>query len=773
MTMTTCHSNQAGGWSNPPSISSIHIDLETYSETDLAKCGVYKYAEDPAFEILLFAYSVNEGPIQIVDLVNGETIPKPIIEALSNPKIQKWAFNAQFERICLSRFLGIQYLSPEGWYCSRIWCATLALPLSLKGAGAVLGIEKQKMEEGKNLIRKFCVLKNGKRNLPKDHPQDWSVFKKYNIRDVETEMEIQQRLKNYPVPPLLWKEYWLDQQINDRGIQVDLQLANSAINIDSIIHNQLMQQIQNYTQLENPNSVVQLKSWLADNDMPMDSLGKKEVTAAIESAPETVAEVLKLRLQLAKSSVKKYHAMVNSACKDGRVRGMFKFYGASRTGRFASTIVQMQNLKQNHLPDLAEARSLVKDQNQEALQVLYDDIPDTLSQLIRTAFIPAQGKKFIVADFSAIEARVLSWLAKEKWRQKVFAEGGDIYCASASSMFHVPVEKHGINGHLRQKGKQAELACIAKGQMVPTPFKAKPIESITCNDQVWDGRKWVWHDGLIHRGFKPVIEYGGLIATPDHEVFPHGFDSSIPFAMTALLRIPLTELQNDFTVRFSMADTYDLLNCGEDHRFQVGEVLVHNCGYGGSVGAMKAMGALDYGLEENERQPIVTAWRKANPNIVKLWWDVDHCVKRTITDHLPTSTHGIRFCYQEHFLFIELPSKRRLAYANPRIGKNKFGGESITYMGVGTTKKWERIESYGPKFVENITQAIARDLLVYSMQNLSNERIVAHVHDEIILECDQDQSVDVICQRMAQTPDWAKGLLLRADGYECPFYQKD
>lgn len=652
-------------------MKNISIDIETFSSVDLGKCGVYKYAESPDFEILLFGYSVDGGPVQVVDLASGEQIPCEILAALMDSKIQKWAFNAQFERICLSRYLsdlgvaigtGNGYLNPDSWFCSMVWSATLGLPLSLEGVGAVLRLEKQKLTEGKTLIRYFCIpcsptKTNGgrARNYPTDDPEKWKKFKVYNLRDVETEMGIQSKLSRFPVSGSIWLEYHLDQVINDRGIGVDMPFVHSAIDLDGISRELLTNELQKKTGLENPNSVMQMKEWLSQNGLETDTLGKKAVEQLIKESPEDLAEVLKLRQQLAKSSVKKYTAILNAVCRDSRVRGMFQFYGANRTGRFAGRLVQLQNLPQNHMSDLEAARGLIKVGNYEAVSLLYDNIPDALSQLIRTAFVPQNGNKFIVSDFSAIEARVLAWLAGEQWRIDVFEQGKDIYCSSASQMFGVPVEKHGINGHLRQKGKIAELAL----------------------------------------------------------------------------------------------------------------------GYGGSVGALKAMGALEMGLSEDELQPLVNAWRNTNPAITDLWWEVDRCVKETVKYRVPTKTHGIRFSYESGFLFITLPSGRRLAYVKPRIGKNQFGSESVTYEGVGGTKKWERLESYGPKFVENITQAIARDILMYSMKTLEGYAITAHVHDELIIECPKETDLDYICKQMGKTPPWADGLVLRADGYECEFYKKD
>lgn len=646
-------------------IKTLSIDLETFSDIDLAKCGVYRYVESPAFEILLFGVSVNGGDVVVYDLAQGEKIPEEILTVLTDTSVIKRAFNATFERVCLSKYLGLpsgEYLDPTSWRCSMIWSAYMGLPLSLAGAGAVLGLSEQKLKEGKDLIKYFCVpcaatkTNDGRtRNLPKCAPEKWVQFKAYNKRDVEVEMSIQNKLRKFPVPDFVWEEYTLDQQINDRGIALDMAVVENAIRFDERSKGLLSSKMQELTALENPNSVQQMKQWLSENGLEVDSLGKKEVASMLKTAPPQLAEVLELRQQLAKSSVKKYQAMKNAVCSDGRAHGMFQFYGANRSGRWAGRLIQLQNLPQNHIPDLEQARALVKSGNYTAMEMLYDDIPDTLSQLIRTAFVPKAGMKFVVSDFSAIEARVLSWFAGEKWRLDVFKSGGDIYCASASQMFRVPVEKHGVNGHLRQKGKIAELAL----------------------------------------------------------------------------------------------------------------------GYGGSVGALKAMGALEMGLTEDELQPLVDMWRSSNPNIVRFWWEVDRCVKDTIRQSLRADTHGIKFEYQSGMLFITLPSGRRLSYVKPRIGENKFGGESVTYEGVGTTKKWERIESYGPKFVENIVQAVSRDILCYAMRTLQNYRICGHVHDELIIECPIDTNVPEICEMMGRTPPWAEGLPLRADGYECMFYKKD
>jgi len=662
-------------------VKTISIDIETYSDVDLGKCGVYRYSESPDSEILLFGYSVDGGPVQVIDLASGESIPEEILDALTDDTVVKWAFNANFERVCLSRYLRdlgrsldpfhdnhpltlepARFLNPEGWRCSMVWAATMGLPLSLKGVGAVLQLADQKMDEGKALIKYFSVpcaptKANGgrTRNLPSDDPGKWATFKKYNQRDVEVEMLIQRKLRNFPVPDFVWDEYHIDQEINDRGVRIDMDLVEKAIDMDTRSRSELTEKMQAITNLENPNSVQQMKQWLSDNGMEVDSLGKKAVTALLKTAPSELTEVLELRQQLAKSSVKKYQTMQRAVCSDSRARGMFMFYGANRTGRWAGRLIQLQNLPQNHLPDLDAARALVKSGDYEAVKMIYEDVPDTLSQLIRTAFIPKEGCRFYVADFSAIEARVIAWYAGEKWKADAFANGEDIYCSTASRMFHKPVVKHGVNGELRAKGKIAELAC----------------------------------------------------------------------------------------------------------------------GYGGSTGALKAMGALEMGLSEDELPDIVSSWRDANQQIVKFWWDVDKAVMAAVKNHKTTRLGRLAFFWKAGMLFITLPSGRSLAYVKPKVGMNRFGGECITYEGVGGTKKWERLESYGPKFVENIVQGVARDILCFAMKNLRDRFIVGHVHDELIIEVPKETNMQEICDIMGQTPDWMPGLLLRADGYECMFYQKD
>ena len=971
-------------------MKSISIDLESFSSVDIAKCGAYKYAESPDFEILLFGYSVDGGEVHVVDLACGETIPQEILDALTDDNIIKWAFNANFERVCLSHYLSdmgvsldpfhdhhplstecARFLNPIGWRCTMVWSAYMGLPLSLAAVGKVLGLEEQKMTEGKSLIRFFCMpcaatkANSGRtRNLPCHAPDKWALFKAYNKRDVEVEMAIQQRLAKFPVPDFLWDEYHLDQEINDRGIRIDMAFVDNAIAIDARSRDELSGRMKQLTGLDNPNSVQQMKGWLSQHGAETDSLDKMAVLELLKNAPSELAEVLSLRQQLAKSSVKKYMAMKNVSCADHRARGTFRFYGANRTGRFSGKNIQLQNLPQNYMEHLEDVRALVRQDDFESLNVLYDSVPDVLSQLIRTAFIPKAGRKFIVADFSAIEARVLSWLAKEQWRMDVFANDGDIYCATASRMFHCNVVKHGENGHLRQKGKQAELACIAEGQLVLTNEGLVPIECVRMKHLLWDGESWVSHDGIIFKGEREVISYEGLTATPNHLVWVEGKSQPIQFGHAAscgahlvqtgdggtairlgenyqprkevecgnesLLRsdemhwmrcnpvavfgqssereierlpelfptetdsilvgqethgskttlreperqsvssvwrarnqIRLSEcdggrivshkniraaltvngtgshryerklyqrestlcnqstksgksqdygfvgvssgilallpkcgdektlLRNDSCRNHQRcgnscqreteklanhqrtARLYDIRNAGKHHRFTVSGKLVHNCGYGGSAGALKAFGALESGMKEDELKPLVDAWRAANPNIVDFWWAVDRAAKDCIKERSKQVVHGIKFICQSGMMFIELPSGRRLAYAKPRIGENKFGGESITYMGLNTAKKWVRIESYGPKFVENITQAISRDILCYAMQSLRRMDIVAHIHDELIIECEECVSLSDVCEQMARTPPWAKGLLLRADGFECEFYQKD
>ena len=965
-------------------MKTLSIDIETFSDVDLNSCGVYKYAQSSNFYIMLFGYSVDGGDVQVVDLMSGQEIPAEILEALTDENVTKWAYNASFERVCLSEYLRRnkpeyfkgygddatkKYISPKGWKCTMTWAAYMGLPLSLKNVGIALKLDEKKMDEGKDLIRYFCMpckptAANGgrTRNIPAHAPDKWRTFKAYNKRDVEVEMAIQKKLRNFPVPEFVWED-WLDQEINDRGIMLDMNLVNNAISFDEKTRAELTERMQQLTNLENPNSVQQMKEWLRDNGLEVDSLGKKKVSELLKSAPSELAEVLILRQQLAKSSVKKYTAMHNVVCRDNRARGLFQFYGANRSGRYASKLIQIQNLYRNSMPDLNEARELVKSGNYTATKLLYDNIPETLSELIRTAFIPKPGYKFIVADFSAIEARVLSWIAKEQWRMDTFASGGDIYCATASKMFHCNVVKHGENGELRQKGKAAELACIAEGELVLTNHGLIPIEKVTLDDLVWDGTEWVQHDGIIYKGEREVITYEGLTATKDHLVWVEGQSRPIHFGVAAasgahlvqtgdgrrairlgenykprktveqadesllcsnsvygmwsdtmaaqdklnqrqIKRLPelfktetntimarqkvdgsetqMRESQRSgisslwrtrnkvrlpqchrgrtvfnikvwntgsvngdrpnrykrrlcsgqFTIcrpsnklcesaekrieqirakilalcsqcsstkaiprinegrnntrcgESSVREKkkletdrrttrlYDIRNAGRYHRFTVSGKLVHNCGYGGSRGALISMGALESGMKEEELKPLVDAWREANPNIVKLWHAVDSTAKKAVQGKTTTETHGLKFICKSGMLFIELPSGRRLSYAQPEIGENRFGGESVTYMGQGIAKKWERIETFAGKLVENIIQAIARDILCFAMNTLSKYRIVATVHDEIIIECPQDTSLEFICKQMSITPPWAEGLVLNADGDEMMYYQK-
>lgn len=641
----------------------LSIDIETYSSTNLNQTGVYRYADSKDFELLLFGYAIDFGPVKVIDLTQGESIPPQVIKALDDPTIIKSAFNAQFERVCLSRFVSHR-LKPAGWHCSRVWSATLGLPLSLRDVGTVLGLPRQKITAGKELVRYFCTPckptkanQNRTRNFPYHAPDKWQQFKQYNQRDVEVEMEITQKLECFPVPQNEWENYWMDQDINDRGIRIDQQLVNNAIKYQNVFHDQYLQTAKKLTGLANPNSPLQLKDWLHQQGIKTDSLSKASVAQLLQTTTGTVHQVLALRQLLSKSSIKKYQAMQKAMCQDGHVHGLLQFYGANRTGRWAGRLVQVQNLPRNSMPDLEEARELVKQGNVPALAMLYDSVPDVLSQLIRTAFIPSKNHHFYVADFSAVEARVIAWLSNEKWRKESFAKNEDIYCASASQMFGVPVVKHGINGELRQKGKIAELAL----------------------------------------------------------------------------------------------------------------------GYGGSIGALKAMGATNLGLTDDELPPLVQMWRNASPHIVQFWWDVDKAAKECIKTHLPQTTHGMKFIYRSGCMFLRLRSGRYLCYPQPKIGINRFGSESITFMGNNTVKKWDRIETYGAKLVENIVQATSRDLLAGAMRRLetAGNPVVMHIHDEAVIDAPTDRSLDTIVKIMTEVPDWADGLILNAAGFVGGFYKKD
>ena len=648
----------------------LSIDIETFSDIDLGKCGVYRYTDSPNFDILLFAYSIDEGPVQLIDLASGEEIPEEIVEAILSEDIIKTAFNANFERVALMRYLSRKldkkvYLNPSSWRCSEVQAAMLGLPLHLEGVAKVLRLDVQKMSEGKPLIRYFCIpckptAANGGRirNMPSDAPDKWELFKQYNIRDVEVELEIRKKIKDYPIPESEQALYELDQLINDRGFRADMDFVIQAISCDKQFTVSATERAYELTGLENPNSVSQLKDWLSERGVEVESLSKKNVKELVSETEGEVEEALKLRLLMAKTSVRKYEAIERAVCSDGRVHGLFQFYGANRTGRFAGRLVQVQNLPQNHLVDLKLARDLVKEGRFDDLQILFGNTPGVLSELIRTAFIPKEGYRFIVADFSAIEARVLSWLAGEKWRLEVFQSHGKIYEASASQMFHVPIDEITKGSLLRQKGKISELAC----------------------------------------------------------------------------------------------------------------------GYGGGVGALKSMGALEMGVEENELQGLIDNWRRANPHIVNFWWEVDKMAIKAVKERTRTRTHGIVFTYKSGMLFVTLPSGRDLVYVKPKLMLNKFGREGLTYEGIGTTKKWERIETYGPKIVENIVQAASRDLLAEAMLRLDKAgfAIVAHVHDEVICEVPMgESSVEEVCSIMSESPKWSEGLPLDADGYECDFYQKD
>ena len=949
----------------------LSIDLETYSSVDLGKSGVYKYAESEDFEILLFAYSIDDGEVKVIDLASGEIIPEEILAALSDESIEKWAFNANFERVCLSRFLG-KRLKPQGWYCTMIWSAYLGLPLSLEKVGEVLKLDKQKMNEGKALIRYFSIpckptKTNGMRtrNLPHHDLEKWSTFKEYNKRDVETEMAIKKKLSAFPIPHSEWENYWIDQNINDRGILIDEVLVDSAIKLDEILRDENMDRAIELTGLENPNSPLQLKEWLNKKGLEIDSLAKKDVESALKNTEGDIKEVLELRQELSKSSVRKYDAMKNVKGKDNRARGLIQFYGANRTGRYSGRLIQVQNLRRNNLKDLELARSLVKNRDYETMEILYESPSDILSQLIRTAFIAKEGTRFIISDFSAIEARVLAWLAGEQWVLDAFENGEDIYCRTASRMFGVSVEKHGVNGHLRQKGKIATLACIAEGELVLTDKGLVPIENITKAHKLWDGENWVSHDGVIYKGIGEVIEYDGLRATKDHIVWIEGQEKPIQFGEAATSGAHLLQsgdgrrairVGEDYKPRKKMDEKlefllcphkmsrmwkhsmarqgkfndrkikgvssllptktnsamvgqkansskakvyqpkrsrvqklwrkrnkiqvsinsrgrslfnqkiwtakkrtrnrqnrqqwalrkrqlkicdsyrecfeqekycvnrisskilalctkccyketfkrvksrrnyrgcriscirekkkleryrsktrlYDIRNAGKNNRFTVSGKLVHNCGYQGALGALKAMGGIEMGLSEDELQSIVDSWREANPNIVSLWWDIDSAVKRVVKTRSKEEYKNLVISYEKGILFIELPSKRRLAYPKTKIGMNRFGGESVVYEGVVLGNKWDKIESYGGKFVENIVQAIARDILAETMMRLEEKgfNIVMHIHDEVVIESDSS-SIEEINEIMSVVPSWAHGLILDADGFESEFYKKD
>lgn len=960
-------------------MKTLSIDIESFSDIDLSKCGVYRYTDSPNFDILLFAYSMDEGPVKLIDLASGEEIPDEIIQAILSKDIIKTAFNANFERVALMRYLSRKlsksvYLDPSSWRCSEVQAAMLGLPLHLEGVARVLRLDVQKMAEGKTLIRYFCIpckptAANGgrSRNLPTHAPEKWQLFKEYNIRDVEVELGIREKIKDFPIPESEQALYELDQHINDRGLKADMDFVMQAISCDRQFTVAATEKAYELTGLENPNSVSQLKDWLSGRGVEVESLSKKNVKELVSETEGEVEEALKLRLLMAKTSVKKYEAIERAVCSDDRVHGLFQFYGANRTGRWSGRLCQFQNLPQNHLKDLKLARDLVKEGRFDDLEMLFGNTPGVLSELIRTAFIPKENHRFIVADFSAIEARVLSWLAGEKWRIEVFKSHGKIYEASASQMFHVPIDEITKGSPLRQKGKISELACIAEGELVLTDKGLIPIEEVKLHHKLWDGTEWVSHEGVIYKGVKEVIEYEGLRATRDHLVWVKGEPRPVQFGeaatsgayllqtgdgrnsirmgenyqsreemereMESLLCVdPVCELQQNsvdqswksknrkvkrvstmfqaktsaqvagqkvgrgkaqmsgcqsstipqiwskrdrvqvrFNIRSGEVDShefrqckkgngarsnrqrralrkrqlkvckkkcqssqprihhinkmgseilalrskcsyketnkwneprtnhqrcrksgerqekelainrgearvYDIRNAGRHHRFTVSGKLVHNCGYGGGVGALKSMGALEMGVEEHELQGLIDNWRRANPHIVNFWWEVDKMAIKAVKERTRTRTHGILFTYKSGMLFITLPSGRDLVYVKPKLMLNKFGREGLTYEGIGTTKKWERIETYGPKIVENIVQAASRDLLAEAMLRLDKAGfdIVAHVHDEVICEVPVgESSVEEVCKIMSVNPKWAKGLPLDADGFECDFYQKD
>lgn len=780
------------------------LDLETYSSAPLPKCGVYRYCDAPDFEILLFSYAFDDEPVQTIDLASGETLPLEVISAMEDPDIIKVAYNAQFERVCLSRYLG-HWLDPRQWRCTMVMAAYLTLPGRLADAAVALGTTEKKMEEGKDLIRYFSVpckptKANGgrTRNLPTDAPEKWAVYRQYNAQDVETERAIRKALEKYPLPEQEWELYALDQQINDRGVRVDKKLVKNAIAVDAVFAQAACQRAKELTGLENPGSVNQLKAWLADQDMPMDSLARKIVQEKAAQTDGIVAELLNLRLELSKTSVKKYEAMARCVCRDGRVHGLLQFYGANRTGRWAGRLVQAQNLPQNHLPDLDLAREIVKTGDEELLDTLYASVPGTLSELIRTAFIPKDGCRFLVADFSAIEARVLAWLANEEWVLEEFRGKGKIYEATASRMFHIPQEsivKGNPNYEYRQKGKQATLSCIAEGQLVLTDHGLIQIENVKPHHRLWDGENWVSHEGVVYRGQREVLTYDGLTATADHLIWIEGQARPVYFGFAAAsgARLIRTEYCGQaismstprsataheeqtghplITAHQRTARLYDIRNAGPHHRFTVSGRLVHNCGYGGGVGALKAMGAK---MPEDEMQPLVDAWRAANPNIVAFWNALDRAARTVIRRKTSARIGKVALYWQDDKMFMRLPSGRNLCYQSPHFTMNRFGSDAIGYYAPNAAGQMVVQETFGGKLAENATQAIARDILAHALLTLEKNGypVIFHVHDEAVIEMPIGQgSLEEACRLMAIAPEWADDLPLRADGYECAYYQK-
>ena len=782
----------------------LSIDIEAYSSAPLPKCGVYRYADSPDFEILLFSYAFDDEAVQTIDLASGEKLPTNVLNALEDPQILKSAFNAQFERVCLSRFLG-RTLDPHQWRCTKVMSSFLTLPSRLADVAIAIGASQKKMDEGKDLIRYFSMpckptkANSGRtRNLPIHAPDKWAIYKQYNAQDVETERAIRKQLEKYTLPEQEWELYALDQQINDRGVQVDHQLVKNAIAVDAAFSQAAYQRAKELTGLENPGSVMQLKAWLADQDAPMESLSKKLVQEKATQTEGIVAELLNLRLELSKTSVKKYEAMNRCVCSDGRIHGMMQFYGASRTGRFASRILNMQNLPQNHLPDLELARSIVKNGDEELLDALFASVPGTLSELIRTAFIPRDGCRFLVADFSAIEARVLAWLANEEWVLEEFRGKGKIYEATASRMFHIPQEtiiKVNPNYEYRQKGKQATLSCIAEGQLVLTDHGLIRIENVKPHHRLWDGENWVSHEGVVYRGQKEVMTYDGLTATADHLVWIEGQARPVYFGSAAAsgARLIRTEYCGRAigmsTSRSATAQEqtgqplgiahrrtsrlYDIRNAGPHHRFTVSGRLVHNCGYSGGVGALKAMGAK---MPEAEMQPLVDAWRAANPNIVAFWSAMDSAARRIIKHQTSVPCGRVKLYWRDGNMFMRLPSGRDLCYLAPKLAPNRFGSLGIRYSAPNASGKMVDVDTFGGKLVENCTQAVARDILANALVTLekNNYPVVFHIHDEAVIEMPIGKgSLEEACTLMAQAPDWAEGLPLRADGFECAYYRKN
>jgi DNA polymerase len=794
-------------------MKTLSIDIETYSPTDLKKAGVYRYSEDKDFDILLFAYAYDDGPVQVVDL-SSYIIPVELVKDILDPKVLKSAFNAQFERVCLSRYiLGTHrwyyrhllkdftgpFLPPEQWRCTMVHSRYLALPGDLDGTAKALKLTEGKDTAGKALIRYFSkpckpTKKNGgaTRNTPKSDPEKWAQFVEYNRQDVVVERAISRKLERWPVPVSEWKLWHLDQHINDRGVAVDRILVEQAIAMDSEHSSDVRDRMAEVTGLDNPNSVAQLKGWLADNGTEADSLAKDAVAGLIDDADGDVREALELRQALSRTSVKKYEAMASGMCSDGRVHGLLAFYGATRTGRWAGRLVQVQNLPRNYLHDLDLARNLVKAGDRESIELLFGDVPDVLSQLIRTALVPGVGRRFIISDFSAIEARVIAWVAGETWRMEVFATTGKIYEASASAMFHVPIESITKGDPLRQKGKVAELACIAEGELVLTDRGLVPIEQVTTEHLLWDGESWVTHKGVVYKGRREVITYEGLSATVDHLVWVEGESEPVHLGAAAACGAHLVRTADGRkTVSLGeglpliragsgapevLQDVYDILNAGKHNRFTVSGVLVHNCGYGGSVGALKNMGADKMGLSDAELKDIVRKWREASPHIVDLWWAVEEAAMIAIETQGEAKTHGVGFRYENGVLFVRLQSGRDLVYPSARIGiDEKFNTKCITYLGKDTGV-WTRLHTYGPKIVENIIQALSRDCLAEAMLRLAGAgyKTVMHIHDEVVLEAPHGEgSLEEVNRIMGEPVSWAPGLLLGAAGFESDYYMKD